>query len=355
MNIENLFTAKLIAANYTEAAGNADPYLGEGLFPAEKKMGLDLSWIKAYGGLPVSLAPSAFDAQATFRDRIAFDVIRSEMPFFREGVLLKERDRQDMLRVQSLDDPYANDIIARVFDDQKNLIDGARVVSERMRMSLLFPENGNLGININANSVDYTYNYDQSGAWKSHNYFALSGTDLWTAPTTADPLSQLQALKAAVRAITGEEPRYAAMNAYTFGLLKKTNAILTRVRNMSNTAVSFVSDREVRDVIFDALELEIVVYDRMFRDEAKNTRNFVPNGYVSVFPEGQLGKTVFGTTPEEATLLGNAAADVAIVDTGIAITIEHKPHPAQMITYASEIVLPSYERMDSVGVMKVIA
>ena len=67
MNLTELFTPEIIAANYTEAASNAIPYLGSGLFPSVKRAGLDLAWIKGHKGLPVSLKPSAFDAKATCR------------------------------------------------------------------------------------------------------------------------------------------------------------------------------------------------------------------------------------------------------------------------------------------------
>ena len=130
--------------------------------------------------------PSAFDAKATFRDRIGLAKLETEMPFFREGYKIKERDRQDILRAQESNDPYVAAAIARVFDDANDLIEGANVVAERERMQLLFPANGNMGIAIKANGVDYTYNYDPNGAWKASNYFELSGTALWTASATQD-------------------------------------------------------------------------------------------------------------------------------------------------------------------------
>ena len=42
-----------------------------------------------------------------------------------------------------------------------------------------------------------------------------------------------------------------------------------------------------------------------------------------------------------------------IVDTGVAITTIKIPHPVNIETIASEIVLPSFERMDEVYVIKV--
>ena len=84
MLFDGLFSPAALGANWTEAASNRIPYLGEGLFPARKQAGLDLKWIKGSKGIPVSLMPSAFDAKATFRDRIGVEKLRTEMPVFRE-------------------------------------------------------------------------------------------------------------------------------------------------------------------------------------------------------------------------------------------------------------------------------
>ena len=98
-----------------------------------------------------------------------------------------------------------------------------------------------------------------------------------------------------------------------------------------------------------------MIYDKLYADESGASHKFVPDGYVSFIPEGALGKTAYGTTPEEADLAGSGKADVAIVNTGVAITVETTVHPVNVNTYASEIVLPSFERMDEVAVMKVTA
>ena len=44
---------------------------------------------------------------------------------------------------------------------------------------------------------------------------------------------------------------------------------------------------------------------------------------------------------------------MSIVNTGIAIAQIVIPHPVNIQTIVSEIVLPSYEGMDTVGVLKV--
>ena len=173
MKLSDVFTAEAIALNYTNAASNAIPYLGAGFFPAQKKAGLDLKWIKGHNGLAVSLAPSNFDAKSTFRDRVGISVTETEMAFFRESMLVKEADEQEILRVQDANDPYAQQILTNIFNDTQNLVSGADVVPERMRMQLLAPLNGKVGIEIKANGVDYTYNYDPDGKWKAEHYVKI--------------------------------------------------------------------------------------------------------------------------------------------------------------------------------------
>ena len=354
MDLREVFTPAAVAANWTEVASNQIPYLGATLFPARKKAGLDLSWLKGSRGLPVSLMPSAFDAKATFRDRIGFDKLETEMPFFREGFKIKERDRQEMLRVQDSNDPYAVEAVARIFDDARDLIDGANVVPERMIMQLLFPEDGSAGISIKANGMDYTYNYDSDGAWKTSNYTALTTTALWTAPTTADPFAAFKTVKDAIRSKTGDELTIAIMNTYTFNLMAATDAVKNRYISTSGVALGYLTDNEVKSIVEGTSGLRVVIYDKQYKDESGVAHSFVPNGYVCLIPEGALGSTWYGTTPEEADLQGSSSAEVAIVNTGVSITREIQNHPVNINTFASEIVLPSFERMDSVGVLKVV-
>ena len=349
-----LVTPKIIAANWTEATSNRIPYLGETLFPSKQKAGLDLSWLKGHKGLPVSLKPSAFDAKATFRDRIGVKKLDTEMPFFREGFKLKEKDRQEILRILEKNDPYLNDALNRVFDDAGNLLEGALVVPERMIMQLLFPLNGDMGISIKANGVDYTYDYDVGDAWKGTNYFPVNGSYTWDKPNAADPLNDIRTAQDAI-SDKGGKGVMLVMNNYTFKLLRSIKAIKDLFLTVNGLAVGYLTDAQIAQVLKDALDLTgIAVYDKKYIDESGATHKFVPDGYVAVLPEGTLGNTWRGTTPEEADLMGSKEAEVAVVNNGIAITQILDTHPVNLNTFASEIVLPSFERMDEVAVLKVV-
>ena len=359
MNLRDLFTPEAVAANWTEVASNQIPYLGTALFPARKKAGLDLSWIKGSKGLPISLMPSAFDAKATFRDRIGVSKVETEMPFFREGFKIKEKDRQEILRVQDSNDPYLNEVLSRIYDDANDLLAGALVVSERMIMQLLFPTNGQPGIAIKANGVDYTYAYDTDGTWyntgSGGNYFVLTSTAVWSADSTCDPFANIKTVKDAIRSKTGTEITKLVMNSTTFNYLGKATAVKNRFLSTSGVALGYISDADVKRLFRDTNGVDIIVYDKQYKNESGTTASFVPDNYVAFLPDGAIGSTWYGTTPEEADLRGaGTGAKVAIVNTGIAITQIIDEHPVNINTFASEIVLPSYERMNEVALMKVV-
>ena len=353
MNIRDAYNASAIALVNTEVASNKIPYLGSGLFPAKKKMGLDLKWIKTSKGLPVSLAPSNFDAVSTLRSREGFKLTETEMAFFRESMLIKEADEQEMMRVQDSTDPYAAEVLSRIFDDANTLIDGANVVPERMIMQLLAPKDGHPKISIQANGVTYEYNYDPNNTYSSKNYAALSSsTDMWNDTENSDPLDDVSVALDAVEAETGERPSIMIISRKTMDYLKQNKKIRNAILAQNATANIFMNDNRVKEVFSNELGISVIVYSKQYKDETGKAQKFYPDGFATLIPAGALGNTWYGTTPEERTLMGNATADVSIVNTGVAVAVTVSNDPVQTKTTVSEIVLPSYERMDSTYVIK---
>ena len=351
-SIMDLVSAKALTTYWQETVSNRIPYLGEGLFPAKKKMGLDLAWIKGYKGLPIALKPSHFDTKATVRDRIGVKKIETEMPFFREAMTIKERDRQELLRFRENDNQNLySSIINEIFDDRAQLIEGALIQSERMRMQLLVTG----GISIVANNVDYTYNYDVDGDWQTNNYEELSGTSLWTDTTNSTPLEDIREMQQKIVDLTGVKPTRAIMTQKTFNYLLQNKSIKIAINPLANGA-NLVREAELKSLLLSELGLSVAVYDKKFKDETGATKNFYPDGYITLLPASTLGNTYYGTTPEEADLQSaNFNGDVSIVETGVAVTTINIPHPVNKETIVSEIVLPSFERMNEVATIKVVA
>ena len=353
LNLKKVFAPAAIAAYWTNDPTNAMPFASDALFPAKKKAGLDLKWLRGHKGVGVSLMPSAFDAKATFRTREGFKFDETEMPFFREGYHLGEKDRQEILRVLDSNDPYARDVLNRIYDDTAQLITGARIVPERMIWQLLAPTNGKPGITIKANGVNYTYDYDPDGTWKTSNYKSLTTNSKWNA-TTATPIADLIAAKDAILAATGEIVSEVYMNTATFRNMIAADEVKNRFMTVTAKANAVLLDSEARQIVESATGLNIHLYDKMYKPEGGGeSAKYLPDGFAVVTPSGALGNVWYGTTPEEADLLsGQPGASVSIVNTGVAITTELTVHPVNTNIYASEIVLPSFERMDSVYCIK---
>lgn len=354
MRLTEIFTSAAIADNYTEVASNKTPYLGVGFFPPAKKNGLDLKWIGGHKGLPVALMPSNFDAKSTMRGRIGVEVNETEMAFFRESMLVSEKDEQEIARVQDANDPYAAEVLNRVFDDTNDLIEGADVVPERMRMQLLAPLGGNMGIEIVANGVNYTYNYDKDGAWKENHYCRIVGTnDVWTAAATCDPMKDLEDALDAQEEANGTRPEILLMSKATFNLIKNSAKVRSGILAQNTTAnVNYTSAR-VKAYVEEELGVSIVIYTKRYKDEKGNAQAFYPDNIIMMLPNGSTGKTWYGTTPEERTLSQKESADVSIVNTGVAIAVTITDDPVNTKTTVSEIVLPSFERMEECYALEV--
>ena len=343
------FTAQAIASIVNENASNRIPYLGEGFFPRIQKSGLDLKWFKQNLGLPVILKPSAFDANATIRSRQGLEVIDTEMAYFKEAMIVKEQDIQDY-ETQVENSPYAREILDRNFRDAETLIEGARVVEERMRMSLLANALGKPSISIAAEGADYTYDFDPNGTYAANNFTALSGTSLWSDTANSTPMDDIQEAQDAVEAKTGERPTNLLLSRATMNLLKKNASIRNAILAQNVTANIFMNDARVKEIFANELGISLLIYTKQYVDENGTAKKFYPDGMVTLLPQGKLGNTYKGVTPEE-----HRAGDlnVQIVDDGTAVAVNTSFDPVQTTTKASEVVLPSFENMDKTYMIKV--
>lgn len=345
MNIRDAYNSKAIAVVHNEVASNKIPYLGAGFFPPKKKAGLDLKHIMTSKGLPVTLKASAFDTNSAIRSREGFKILETQMAFFKESMLIKEVDEQEFLRVEDANDPYARDVLNRVFNDAETLIDSADVVAERMRMQLLSTTGGNPSIAIASDGATYNYNYDPDNDYKTHNYLACVGDDAWSNHASSDPMSDIQSGLDAVEAVSGSRPRFAIMTRETFNHVKANAKVKSAILAQNVTANIFMTDERVKDLFASELGVDVLVYNKQYMGDDGNAKLFFPNGFCALVPEGALGSTWYGTTPDERTLLGNPNYDTVIVNTGVAVTVTTTSDPVQTKTTASEILLPSFERM----------
>ncbi|HIW31294.1 MAG TPA: major capsid protein [Candidatus Paenibacillus intestinavium] len=347
-NIFDYFNAQAIAAFIANNPSNSVPYLGATLFPSKKKLGLDLAWIKGSRGLPVSLQPSEFDAKATLRDRIGFSKIETEMPFFREAMRIGEKDRQELLKLQeNANDAYIMPLISEIYDDVGKLVAGADVIPERQIMQLL--SSGEIRITSDETRQDYKYDYKFN---PDHKETITGANEVWSNPL-APIATHIPEWQDQIEEDTGVRPANAICSRKTWGYIMK-NVGFRNDMNPVGAANIIVTDAMMRTYLQDKFGLKVAVYNKKYALSDGSAHQFYPDDHFTLIPDGDLGSTWYGTTPEEADLMSGAtSAEVQIVNTGVAITTVKEPHPVNVNTIVSEIVLPSFEAMETIFIAKV--
>lgn len=360
--LSEVFTARAlgIAWNRYEESLGLPPYLGTSFFATNKKDGLDLKFIKGRKGLPVALKASAFDAQAPLRDGIGFSTIQNEMPFYRESYMVTEKEEQEYATfVGTANSEQANRILAEIMKNPLDLVMGANVVPERMIWQLMAPANGVPEIRVMIDGKDpYTIGYtaDNGVEYKSKHYMEITTpADMWSASATATPLADIVAAKKQHRANGGEILTMFIMNETTWDYFCKAED--TKKQILGITAYNDgkrITETEIKAYMRENEGIDILVYNGQYFDETGSAKTFIPDGVVSAVSGNiqTLGTIWYGTTPEERS--GNlSTGSLSMVNTGVALYTYTTPHPLQTHCVCSEIVLPSYENMDSVFVMKV--
>lgn len=345
MSIFDLIKAPELTSYWEEHTKDMPPYLGEELFPADKKLGLKLDWIKGANGLPVVLKPSAFDVGAVPRPRIGFEKLSTQMPFFKESTYIDEELRQELNMVlETGNQAYIDAVTRRVFADEVHLLEGARARREQMRMMAL--TTGAIAITANGQAYNYDYNLPR-------DHKVTAGTS-WS-DVNADVVEDLRTWMDKAEGDTGIRPTRGVCTRKTWGYLRRNQNIIKSLFVLSNGQVGAISDARLTQYLMDELGLELVIYGKRFKDDTGAAASFVPDDMISLFPAGQLGTTWFGTTPEESDLMGGKVANVSITDTGVAVTTIEKADPVNVETKVTMICLPSFEAADSVMICDVIA
>lgn len=342
-NIFELVQARDLTAYWETLSQDREPYLGDELFPARKKMGLKLDWIKGSAGLPVVLKPSAFDAAAVPRERIGFDKMSTMMPFFKESIYIDEELRQELLMVMETgNQAYIDSVLNRVFNDEVRLIEAAAAQRERIRMQAL--TTGRVAISANGQSYDFDYNMPEKNK--------VTVTTSWSDPT-ANIIDQIRTWQDQIEDDHGVRPTRAVMDRQVWNYIMHNEVIKKSVFVLSNGQAT-LSDAGLRSYLSEQLDLNVAIYNKRYKDEAGTVHKFMPNDTFVLMPEGALGNTWFGTTPEEADLMGSSAANVSITDTGVAVTTIRKTDPVNVETKVSQIILPSFEEADHVLIADII-
>lgn len=339
MNIFDLVSAKNIAQYWIEKNVNEQPLLGETLFPYQKEIGVKLEWIKGAKNQPLELRLSAYDSKTIRRDRKGFEKYATEMPFFKESMYVDEELRKNLnTMLQTNNEELVNQILTKIFDDEIQLIKASYVTMEKMRMQLLTTGTITMGNNGQA----YTYNY----GLKSEQMKTVAKD--WSDPT-ADIIGEITEYVEEMKA-KGVVITRAICNSSVAKYFRTNNALKNAIYVFAQGTVNVTTDRAL-DYIYNETGISFYVYDNVYVNEAGDPVKYIPDDTVVLLPDGVLGNTHVGVTPEESDLMNSLTAEVSLVDGYIAVT-SHKEHdPVTVETKVSMVALPSFERADEIVIV----
>lgn len=340
--IYDLVTSRDIVAYWTEKNQNQLPLLGETLFPTRRKMGTKLEWIKGANNQPVALRPSSYDAKAIRRDRQGLDKANTEMPFFKESKYVDEKLRQDLNNlINSNNEDVVNQILINIYDDEIELINASEIALERMRMEALTTGT----ITVSGNGQSFTYDYGVPAENKK------TVTTSW-ATTTTDIIGDINSYVEQMQA-NGVNITRAVCNSSVAKYLRTNDAIKNAIYVFANGSVNVNTTRAI-NYIYDETGVMIYVYDNVYRDfDGITIKKYVPDDTIVFMPDGDLGYTNLGTTPEESDLMNSLTADVSIAGEGIAVTTSKIADPVTVDTKVSMVALPSFEQADKIMIVDV--
>ena len=347
--IFDYISAKAQAAYWNSylAEQSEAPFLGEELFPDKKQRHLKMSYIKGASGLAKVAPLSAFDVKSLRANRIGFEKQETEMPYMKLAMGIDEELRQELLMAEAAGEEYYQEVLRRIFDDNMTLLKSMAVTRERMRMQLLTTG----AIVMQSNGQAYKYDYELEDDVQKQ--FAYNKT--WDNPE-ADIIGDIISWQDAIEAKTGVRPTRMVMRRAQFRNLLNNEYIKNTLYAM-NVAVNGkvnITENAVKTLLNEQAKISsIAIYDKMYVDEEGKTQYFIPEDIVIFLPEGTIGNTVFGTTPEEADLRASKNADVSLVDTGVAIATYMENDPVRKDTKTSQICLPSGENIDKIIIAQV--
>lgn len=338
-NIYDLVTAENVTSYWTELNQNEQPYLGETLFPIQKQLGTELKWIKGASNQPVGIRLSSFDAKSIRRDMQGVEEYATKMPFFKESVYVDEDMRQQLNNFIDANKPEIVDrILARIFDREAKLIDATGVTLERMRMEALTTGT----ITLSSNGQSYTYDYEVPASQK------ITVQTSWSNPS-ADIIGDINSYKDLMKA-KGVNITRAVCNSTVLKDMAQNTAMKNAIYVFAGGTVNITSD-VARRYLESETGITIYAYDNVYVDEQGTSHKYIPDDTIVFMPDGILGYTNLGTTPEESDLINNLNAEVSIVNEGVAVTTSQMVDPVNVDTKVSMIALPSFEEADKIVIV----
>ena len=270
----------------------------EELFPSRKTEALEIRMIKGANSLPVSASIHAFDTEAEIdqREGASYDV--AELALIKRKRKLSEKE---IIRLETpRNDAEEKEAIGRIYNDVDQLQDSVLTRAEAMRGEAL--STGKLSINENGYKAEIDY-----GVPAAHK-----STFTWSSGTP-DILANMDASVDRIVKDTGFTPTRVLTSKKNLSLVLRDEKIRKAVFGVNSDKLL---TRQELNTFLKTLDLpQIAIYDSQYRLlNAKGTydakRYFTEKAFVFM-PEGTLGETLFGLTPEELALRKKEGVEIS--------------------------------------------
>ncbi|HHD2753288.1 TPA: major capsid protein [Clostridium perfringens] len=347
MNLQDFINSKNIALYMKELP--QEQTVDKALFPATKQLGTTLEFAKGAKKKAVALRMSTFDVAAKSRAlSAALNVEKREIPFFKESLPLKESDRRDLINAaNSNNENLVKALAGQVFENYANLIEGANIVAKRMRCELI--QKGE--INITTDDGDIVVDYGVPS-----NHKEADASPKWNVAST-DIVKDIKKYQKAITDDNYTKPTTLLMTEKTFAdTIMINTAITNHLKSGANVKNIILNEQDYINFLKDRLGLSVVFLENttFIPAEGEEAQPYYLDGYVTLISGNTLGRTVYGTTPEEwDKVYGSSKLDTDIYDLAIAITTMVKEDPVTIDTKVSQLVIPSFERADECFFAKV--
>lgn len=337
----DFFDAKTVLT-YARAA-QPRPYTGPTLFPANNIQDLTFEYFKTLNKLPVMATVQAYGSETPIASREGLEKIRGEIPPIKRKIPLNERYLVALKREGLGDFELVRD---QVFNDLDAMLMSVQDRIEALRMEAV--SSGKL--TISENGVIMVVDY---GVPEDHKD-TLESTALWSAASTAVPVSDIQEWVQQIVDDTGVKPSRALTSSTVVANLLKNEQVRELIYGTEGSTRA-ISLPQVNSLLSGMGLPSIAVYDAKTRVEAAagtlSTVRFFPEDTFVLLPEDPVGETLFGPTAE--ALLSDAG--IPVTETaGLFAQIYGEQDPPALWTKVAATAIPTMPQADAIFISTVL-
>lgn len=270
----------------------------EELFPSRKTEALEIKMIRGANNLPVSASIHAFDTEAEIDQREATGYDVAELAMIKRKRKLSEKE---IIHLETpRNDAEEREAIKKIYNDVDYLQDSVLTRAEAMRGEAL--STGKLSINENGYKADIDY-----GVPTTHK-----STFTWS-DGSSDILMNMDSAVDKIVDDTGFTPTRVLTSKKNLNIILKDEKIRKAVFGVNSDKL--LSRQELNNFLQTIDLPQIAAYDAKYRllgaKGTYTTKRYFTESAFTFMPEGAMGETLFGLTPEELALRKKEGVDIS--------------------------------------------